>query len=50
VLLDDGVRLPFGPAALDGSGVRLLRPGQRVRLVLGDPPDQVDRMQILTLP
>jgi len=32
VLLDDGSELPFGPAAFDASGLRLLRPGQRVSL------------------
>ena len=30
VVLDDGTRLPFSPAALRGSGIRLLHPGQRV--------------------
>ena len=33
VLLDDGVELPFPASALDGTGLRLLRPGQRVRVV-----------------
>lgn len=32
VLLDDGVELPFDAGAFAGSGLRLLRPGQRVRL------------------
>jgi cold shock CspA family protein len=32
VLLDDGVELPFAAEALAGSRLRLLRPGQRVRL------------------
>lgn len=32
VLRDDGVELPFGAAAFDGSGLRLLRPGQRVAI------------------
>ena len=32
VFLDDGTVVAFGPAALAGSGVRLLRPGQRVTL------------------
>ncbi len=51
VLLDDGTRLPFAADALDGSRLRLLRPGQRVRLeVDGDGPDRhVVRLQILTL-
>jgi cold shock CspA family protein len=51
VLLDDGVELTFGASALDGSGLRLLRPGQRVRLeITGTGPDRrVVRLQILTL-
>ena len=32
VFLDDGTVVEFGPAALAGSGLRLLRPGQRVTL------------------
>jgi 2-phospho-L-lactate/phosphoenolpyruvate guanylyltransferase len=32
VLLDDGTELVFPAAAFDASGLRLLRPGQRVRL------------------
>jgi hypothetical protein len=32
VFLDDGTVLEFGAAALAGSPLRLLRPGQRVRL------------------
>ena len=51
VLLDDGVELPFAAAALEGSGMRLLRPGQRVRLeTAGNGADlQVLRLQVLTL-
>lgn len=51
VLLDDGVELPFGAEALAGSGLRLLRPGQRVRLEMsGEGGDRrIRRMQILTL-
>ncbi len=51
VLLDDGVELDFDAAALTGSGLRLLRPGQRVRLeTTGEGPDrQVRALQILTL-
>jgi len=30
VFLDDGTVVGFGPAAFAGSGLRLLRPGQRV--------------------
>ena len=32
VFLDDGTALGFGPAAWAGSGLRLLRPGQRVAI------------------
>jgi 2-phospho-L-lactate guanylyltransferase len=32
VLLDDGTEIPFPTAAFDASGLRLLRPGQRLRL------------------
>ncbi len=34
VVLDDGRRFEVGPAALVGSGIRLLRPGQRVQVQL----------------
>jgi 2-phospho-L-lactate guanylyltransferase len=51
VLLDDGVELAFGPDALVGSGLRMLRPGQRVRLEVSDASGErrVERLQILTL-
>ena len=32
VLLDDGTPLPFDAAAFDAGGLRMLRPGQRVRI------------------
>jgi len=47
VFLDDGTRLPFDAAALEGTGLRMLRPGQRVRLE--GPPGSIERIQILTL-
>ncbi|MDI2129317.1 cold-shock protein [Yinghuangia seranimata] len=41
VLLDDGSALPFPAEAFAASGLRLLRPGQRVRLkVEGEGPDR----------
>jgi len=51
VLLDDGVRLPFDAAVFRRSGLRLLRPGQRVRLVTTgeDAHREVRELQILTL-
>ena len=51
VLLDDGRELSFAADALAGTGLRLLRPGQRVRVELsgsGDRPS-VQHLQILTL-
>jgi cold shock CspA family protein len=52
VLLDDGRELSFDAAALEGTGLRLLRAGQRVRLDVSDrtPALQVRRVQILTMP
>jgi cold shock CspA family protein len=47
VFLDDGSRVSFDAAALEGTGLRLLRPGQRVRIE--GTPDAVRRLQILTL-
>jgi cold shock CspA family protein len=51
VLLDDGVELTFPASALDGSRLRFLRAGQRVRLeTVGSGADlSVVRLQILTL-
>lgn len=51
VLLDDGVEVPFTADALAGTGLRLLRPGQRVRLDLtGTGADlRVAALQIITL-
>ena len=36
VLLDDGTPVPFDAAAFDAGGLRLLRPGQRVRIAWED--------------
>lgn len=51
LLLDDGRELTFTGDALAGTGLRLLRPGQRVRVELTDSGDRpsVQRLQILTL-
>ena len=47
VFTDDGTVLTFGADALAVSGLRLLRPGQRVQFRCdGDPP----RITALTLP
>ncbi|KUJ64610.1 2-phospho-L-lactate guanylyltransferase [Streptomyces albus subsp. albus] len=48
VLLDDGTPLPFDAAAFDAGGLRLLRPGQRVRIeVAGEGPER--RVSFVTL-
>lgn len=39
-LLDDGIELPLAPGALDGSGIRHLRPGQRVTVTLSEDEQQ----------
>jgi hypothetical protein len=51
VLLDDGVELPFPAEALIGTRLRLLRPGQRVRLATTGAGEtlRVTELQILTL-
>ncbi len=51
VLLDDGVEVSFSHEALADSGIRLLRPGQRVRLATsGAGADlRVEHLQIITL-
>lgn len=36
VLLDDGTPVDFDAAAFDAGGLRLLRPGQRVRIERAD--------------
>jgi 2-phospho-L-lactate/phosphoenolpyruvate guanylyltransferase len=48
VLLDDGTPLPFDTAAFDAGGLRMLRPGQRVRIeVEGEGADR--RVVFITL-
>jgi hypothetical protein len=46
-VLDDGSRLPFDDEAFAASGLRLLRPGQRVRLELRG--NAVAALTIITL-
>jgi 2-phospho-L-lactate guanylyltransferase len=36
LLLDDGTPVPFDATAFDAGGFRLLRSGQRVRIVIED--------------
>ena len=51
VLLDDGVELAFSAEALAGTGLRFLRPGQRVRLqTSGEGAGlRIEAVQIITL-
>ena len=49
VVLDDGTALPFSPSVFAASRLRLLRPGQRVRIRLS-PAREIDALTILTLP
>ncbi|MFE3036801.1 hypothetical protein ACFXKY_34725 [Streptomyces canus] len=44
VLLDDGTPVPFDAAAFDAGGLRLLRPGQRVRVEMTG-----DKITLVTL-
>ncbi|MDP9393194.1 MAG: hypothetical protein M3Q27_02545 [Actinomycetota bacterium] len=48
VILDDGVELPFGAAALVGSRLRHVRPGQRVRIRVSPERDRVTRLTLAT--
>ncbi len=48
VVLDDGRTVSFSSAVFAASGLRLLRPGQRVRFELDDAQD-VRSLTILTL-
>jgi hypothetical protein len=47
VLLDDGSSLDFDHAVFDGSGLRMLRFGQRVRIKVS--PDEAGRPAITAL-
>ena len=49
VFLDDGTVVGFGPAALAGSGLRLLRQGQRVAIGR-DPGGAIVRLTLATFP
>ncbi|MFH8499590.1 hypothetical protein [Streptomyces coeruleorubidus] len=48
VLLDDGTPVPFDAAAFDAGGLRLLRPGQRVRIEVEGPKEDL-RITLVTL-
>ncbi len=49
VLLDDGTELEVPASAFAGSGLRLLRLGQRLRLDL-DPAGTVTAVSLITMP
>ena len=49
VFLDDGTVVAFGPEAFAGSGLRLLRPGQRVAIGR-DPGGAIARLTLATFP
>ncbi|TJZ46183.1 hypothetical protein FCH28_27170 [Streptomyces piniterrae] len=49
VLLDDGTPLPFDAAAFDAGGLRLLRPGQRVRIEVEQEPGEGDARRIVLI-
>ncbi|MFG3657918.1 hypothetical protein [Streptomyces sp. NPDC047706] len=48
VLLDDGTVVPFDAAAFDAGGLRLLRPGQRVRIEVTGPKER-PKITLVTL-
>ncbi|MEU8694858.1 MULTISPECIES: hypothetical protein [Streptomyces] len=48
VLLDDGTPVPYDTAAFDAGGLRLLRPGQRVRIETEGRGDAL-RITLVTL-
>ncbi|MEU6843949.1 hypothetical protein ABZ930_18945 [Streptomyces sp. NPDC046716] len=48
VLLDDGTPVPFGTDAFDAGGLRLLRPGQRVRIEV-QPTKDTPTITLITL-
>jgi cold shock CspA family protein len=49
VFLDDGTVVPFGAAAFAGSGLRLLRRGQRVAIGR-DPDGTIISLALATFP
>ncbi|GAA3067277.1 hypothetical protein [Streptomyces glomeratus] len=48
VLLDDGTPVPFDAPAFDAGGLRLLRPGQRVRIEM-EGEGEARRITLVTL-
>jgi cold shock CspA family protein len=50
VFTDDGTVLTFGAGALAASGLRLLRPGQRVKFLTDGDPPRITALTLLTFP
>ena len=50
VFTDDGTVLSFGADSLAGSGLRWLRPGQRVRLRCDGDPPRITALTLATFP
>ncbi len=48
VLLDDGTEVPFPGTAVAAGGLRLLRSGQRVRLIRRG--DEITAVTLITMP
>ncbi len=50
VFTDDGTVLSFGPDAMAASGLRLLRPGQRVQFRTNGDPPRITALTLVTFP
>ena len=50
VFTDDGTVLTFSADALAGSGLRLLRPGQRIQFRWDGDPPRITALTLLTFP
>jgi cold shock CspA family protein len=50
VFTDDGTVLSFGAGALADSGLRLLRPGQRIQFRTGGDPPRITALTLATFP
>lgn len=50
VFTDDGTVLSFGADALTASGLRLLRPGQRIQFRADGDPPRITALTLLTFP
>jgi len=50
VFADDGVVLSFDAGALAGSGLRLLRPGQRIHFRADGDPPRITALTLVTFP